>query len=437
MMKIAKVAILILLLVLPSISLAADIYKWVDKDGTLNFADDLDKVPPEYRDQVKTEGGAQGPQGTQESKLFKQEELDQMLAPIALYPDDLLTQILMASTYPLEIIQAARWANQNKDLKGDVLTEALEKEDWDPSVKSLVNFPDVLSKMNENLEWTQKLGDAFLSQQKQVLDTIQMLRKKAQEAGNLKDSPQQRVVVEKETIIIQPAQPETIYVPSYDPGVVYGRWWWPLFPPFPPFFPLPPHPVLYGGLAFGAGVARGAAWGYAWGHANWGGGDVDINVNRNTNINNNINRDKYKNDMKNKGLGEGGQGKWQHDADHRKGTPYRDQTTAQKFNRGTTSDAAKSRESFRGHADQGRQDLSRGGGDRASQPGVSDRGGRDSAFGGSQRGSETRQQSDRGRSSRESASSRGGSGSRGGSSGGGGRSGGGGGRSGGGGGGRR
>ena len=201
MMKIVKMAILILL-VLPPISHAADIYKWVDKDGTVNFADDLDKVPPEYRDKVKTEGVAQGIPGTQESKLFKQEELDQMLAPVALYPDDLLTQILMASTYPLEIVQAARWTKQNKNLKGDALTEALEKQDWDPSVKSLVNFPEVLDRMNENLQWTQKLGDAFLAQQKEVMDTIQMLRKKAQEAGNLKDSPQQKVVVEKETIII-------------------------------------------------------------------------------------------------------------------------------------------------------------------------------------------------------------------------------------------
>jgi hypothetical protein len=370
---------------------------------------------------------AQGTQGTQESKTFKQEELDQMLAPIALYPDELLTQILMASTYPLEIVQAARWTTQNKNLKGDALTQALEKQDWDPSVKSLVNFPDVLEKMNEKLEWTQKMGDAFLAQQKQVMDTIQNLRKKAQEAGNLKTTEQQKVVVEKETIIIQPSQPETIYVPSYNPSVVYGGWWWPLFPPFP-FFP----PVPGAMIGFGMSFAAGAAWGYAWGRANWGGGDVDINTNRNTNINNNINREKYNTDMKNKGRGEGGQGKWQHDADHRKGASYRDQKTAQKFNRASTSDAARSRESFRGRADQGRQDLSRGGGDRGSfdrggggQPSVSDRGGRESAFGGSQRGSEARQQSDRGRSSRESSSSRGGS--RGGGGGGGGRSGGGGG----------
>jgi hypothetical protein len=124
-------------------------------------------------------------QGQEAEKYFKQEELDQMLAPIALYPDDLVTQILMAATYPLEIVQAARWTAQNKNLKGDALTEALEKQDWDPSVKSLVNFPDVLSKMNENLEWMQKVGDAFLAQEKEVMDTIEMLRKKAQEAGNL------------------------------------------------------------------------------------------------------------------------------------------------------------------------------------------------------------------------------------------------------------
>jgi len=369
-----------------------------------------------------TAQGTQETQGTQESKTFKQEELDQMLAPIALYPDDLLTQILMASTYPLEIVQAARWAKQNKDVKGDALTEALEKQDWDPSVKSLVNFPDVLEKMNDNLESTQKLGDAFLAQQKEVMDTIQKLRKKAEEAGNLKDTEQQKVIVEKETIVIQPANPETIYVPSYNPAVVYGAWWWPLFPPFPPFFPPPPGMLIGAGMRF----AAGAAWGYAWGHANWGGGNVNVNVNRNTNINNNINRSNYANRTPG-----GGQGNWQHDPSHRKGASYRDQGTAQKFNRATTSDAARSREDFRGRADQGRQDLSRGGdrggsdrGGRGGEPSVSQQGGRESAFGGSQRGSEARQQSDRGSSSRQSMSS--GGGSRGGG-GGGGRSGGGGG----------
>jgi hypothetical protein len=371
---------------------------------------------------------SQGTQGAEETKTFKQEELDQMLAPIALYPDDLLTQILMASTYPLEIVQAARFTKENKNLKGDALTEALEKQDWDPSVKSLVNFPDVLDQMNEKLEWTQKLGDAFLAQEKQVMDTIQKLRKKAQEAGNLKDNPQQKVVVEQETIVIQSANPEVIYVPSYNPAVVYGAWWWPAFPPPLPFFPFFPYatPYAYGAMAFGAGIAMGAAWGYAWGHANWHGGDVNINASRNTNINNNINRDKYKNDMKNKGLGEGGQGKWKHDSSHRKGVSYRDQGTAQKFNKASTREASQARDSFRGRSDQGRQDLSRGGGDRGSfdrggrgGESVSQRGGRDSAFGGSERGSEARQQSSRGNSSRGGMSSS--SGSRG-SSGGGGRS---------------
>src|SRR5512136_2957205 len=123
--------------------------------------------------------------------VFRQEELDQMIAPIALYPDSLLTQILMASTYPLEVVQADRWAKQNKDMKGDALAKALEAQPWDPSVKSLVNFPQVLAMMSEKLDWTQKVGDAFLAQEKEVLGTIQNLRKKAQASGNLKTTKEQ------------------------------------------------------------------------------------------------------------------------------------------------------------------------------------------------------------------------------------------------------
>ena len=372
---------------------------------------------------------SQGTQGTEEAKTFKQDELAQMLAPIALYPDDLLMQILMASTYPLEIVQAARWTKQNKDLKGDALTEALEKQDWDPSVKSLVNFPDVLERMNENLPWTQKLGDALLGQEKEVMDTIQLLRKKAQEAGNLKDNPQQKVIVEQEAIIIQSPQPDVIYVPSYNPAVVYGGWGWPAFPPPPPFFPFFPiaTPFAYGAMAFGAGMAMGAAWGFAWGGANWRGGDININNSKNMNINNKIDRGKYGRQQPG-----GGQGKWQHDASHRKGVSYRDNKTGEKYGRGSSRDSVNSRDSSRGRGDQGRQDLSRGGGDRGSsdrggrggESGISNRGGRDSSFGGSQRGSEARQSSSRGSSSRGSMSSGGGSrggggGSRGGGGGGG------------------
>ncbi len=222
---------------------------------------------------------------------FKQEQLDQILAPIALYPDDLLTQILMASTYPLEVVQAARWAKQNKSLKGDALAKELEKQPWDPSVKSLVNFPDVLTMMNDKLDWTQKVGDAFLSQQKECLATIQSLRKKAQASGNLKTTKEQKVIVEQETVIIQPASPEVIYVPTYNPTVVYGTWAYPAYPPAPVY----PPGYVPGAAAFSfmAGAAMGAAWGYAWGSANWHGGDVNVNVNKNANFNNNINRSQY------------------------------------------------------------------------------------------------------------------------------------------------
>jgi hypothetical protein len=313
---------------------------------------------------------------------------------------------------------------QHKDLKGDALTAALEKQEWDPSVKSLVNFPDVLSKMSDNLEWTQKLGDAFLVQQEGVMDTVQNLRAKAQEQGNLETTAEQKVVVEEKIIIIESASPEVIYVPAYNPVVVYGRWWWPYYPP-PIFFP--PPPGLF--IGFGMSFAMGAAWGYAWGHCSWRHRSVNINVNKNININKNINRNAHAKKYQAKGqLDRTGKGKWQHDASHRKGVAYRDQGTAQKFNRGSSSDAARSRESFRGRADQGRQELSRGGGDRASgragDRSSVDRGGRESAFGGGQRGSEVKRQSNRGHSSRQSMGSRGGS-RGGGGRGGGGRSGGG------------
>jgi hypothetical protein len=318
--------------------------------------------------------------------VFKQEELDQITAPIALYPDSLVAQILMASTYPLEVVQADRFAKQNASLKGEALTKALESQSWDPSVKSLVNFPQVLAMMSEKLEWTQKLGDAFLAQQKAVMDTIQSLRAKAQAAGNLKTTKEQTVIVEEKIIKIESASPQVIYVPTYNPTVVYGAWPYPTYPPYSYY---PPGYVAGSMFAFGAGVAMGAAWGYAWGNSNWSGGDVDVDVNRNTNINNNINRDQAKQKMQERGqANQKGQGKWQHNAEHRKGVSYRDQGTAQKFNRASTSDAVKSREDFRGRADGGRQDLARGGsGDRA---GAGDRGGAGQLGGGNRPGTADR-----------------------------------------------
>jgi hypothetical protein len=348
-----------------------------------------------------------GASGQDEAKkVFKQEELDQMLAPIALYPDSLLAQVLMAATYPLEIVQADRFAKKNKDLKGDKLLEAAKNEDWDPNVKSLIQFPDVIGMMSDKLDWTTKLGDAFLAQQKDVMDSVQRLRKKAQEAGNLKTTKEQTVIVEKETIIIQPANPQVVYVPSYSPTVVYGTWAYPAYPPYPYY------PPGYG-MAFGfmAGVAVGSS-GCCWGNCNWGGGDVDIDVNRN----NNFTKNNYSGDRVNhyqKQGGQGGRQQWQHNPQNRKGAAYRDNNTAQKFNRGTSSDAAKSREAFRGRSDQGRQDMSRG---SAGQRGGVDGGARAStresggggAFSGMDRGSGAKDFSSRGSSSRQSMSSGGG-----------------------------
>ena len=203
----------------------------------------------------------------------------------------MLTQLLMASTYPLEVVQADRWAKQNKDVKGDALAKALESQSWDPSVKSLVNFPQVLTMMSENLDTTVKIGDAMIGQQKEVMATIQKLRAKAQENGNLKTTSEQTVVVEQQAanpvIVIQPANPQVVYIPTYSPTVYYATWPYPAYPPAPYY---PPGYVAGRAVAFGAGVALGAAWGHAWGHSDWHGGSVDIDVNRNANFNSNINR---------------------------------------------------------------------------------------------------------------------------------------------------
>ncbi len=394
-------------------------------------------VPPEIVAQQSNNGA-----------VFKPEELEQILAPIALYPDSLISQILMASTYPLEVVQAERWAKQNASLKGDALTKTLEAKDWDASVKSLVNFPPVLSMMSEKLDWTQKLGDAFLADQKKVLDTIQSLRAKAQASGNLQTTKEQTVIVEENIIKIEPANPQVVYVPTYNPTVVYGAW---PYPAYPPYYYYPPGYVASSMMWFGAGMAMGAAWGYAWGNCNWNGGDVDIDVNRNTDINRNINRDQAKQKLQDRGqVNQRGQGKWQHNPENRKGVSYRDQGTSQKFNRASTNDAIRSREQFRGRAEQGRQDLGRGGvsdraniSDRGGQGGLGDRGGAGSPGGASNFGGGSGSRGgafsgvDRGGSAASRASQRG-SASRGSfSGGGGGRGGGGGGRGGGGGGGGR
>lgn len=338
---------------------------------------------------------------------FKPEELEQMLAPIALYPDSLLTQMLMASTYPLEVVQADRWVKQNQDVKGDALIKAMEAQSWDASVKSLVNFPPVLAMMSEKLDLTLKIGDAFIGQQKQVMEAIQKLRAKAQETGNLKTTAEQKVVVEKQVIVIEAANPEVVYIPTYSPTIYYATWPYPAYPPAPYY---PPGYVPGRAFAFGAGFAIGAAWAYAWGHSDWHGGNVDIDVNRNININANINRSKYQADLQAHNTSiKDGKGSFQHDATHRQGVAYRDQKTASQFGRASTADAAKARESFRGRSGTGPQDFSRasGVGDRAGatqRPATSNR---PSAFDGVNRGGAVaRGESAHGSFSRSAAPSR-------------------------------
>ena len=288
--------------------------------------------------------------GQQETPVFKKEQIDQLLAPIALYPDDLIAMVLMASTYPTEIVMADRWVRQpdNAKLKGDQLSAALDKQTWDPSVKSLVPFPQVLQMMSEQLDWTQKLGDAMLAQQQDVMDAVQRLRKSAESAGTLQTTPQQTVTNQGDTIIIQPANPQTVYVPAYNPQTAYGTWPYPSYPP--PYYPPPPayYPAYpYGsalatGLFFGAGLAITAGlWG--WGNCNWGGGNNSINIDnsRYNNINrNNINAGRAQ-------QLQAGNGNWRHDSSHRGGTPYRDRGSQQRYQRGSTLPAS-SRQNFSG-----------------------------------------------------------------------------------------
>src|ERR1044071_1103357 len=262
----------------------------------------------------------------QETTKLPPEELDSLVAPIALYPDDLLAQTLAASTYPLEIVQLQQWMNNNTNLKDKALADAASKQPWDPSVQGLVMYPDVVQRMAGNIQWTTDLGNAFLAQQPDVMAAVQRMRGKAESKGTLKTSAQQTVQTTtapsgQQVITIQPAQPDVVYVPSYDPQVVYGA-----PPPAYPYYPYTyPGYVPGTALAWGAGIAIGAAawgaWGGHWGSCDWNGGNVKINNNYNYNKNNNFNRN----------VNRQGQGNWQHNPQHRGNAPYGDRGTANKF----------------------------------------------------------------------------------------------------------
>jgi uncharacterized membrane protein YgcG len=208
---------------------------------------------------------AQAPQGPPYTTQTP-EQLQQLVAPIALYPDSLVAQILAASTFPEQVVEADRWVQAHPDLKGDALGQAVDQMPWDPSVKALTAFPSVLGNMDKNLSWTSSLGDAYYNQQQDVMDAVQVMRQKAESAGNLKTTPQQTVTTQGSTIIIQPAAPDVVYVPAYNPWIVYG----PPIVAWPGWYPYPG--IWYGGpfLSFGIGFGIGFFGGFGWGWPHWG-----------------------------------------------------------------------------------------------------------------------------------------------------------------------
>jgi uncharacterized protein DUF3300/endosialidase-like protein len=286
-----------------------------------------------------------------QDRLLSAGEIDALLSPVALYPDNLLAQVLMAATYPLEVIQASRWLQENKGLKGDAAKTAVDKLSWDESVKSLMATPDVLNMMADKLDWTQKLGDAMLAQQADVMDGVQRLRAKADANNKLTTTKQQKVTKKseggKQYIAIEPTDPATMYVPYYDPAVVYGSWPYPSYPPYywgAGYWPYAT-PLLGAGLAFGAGYALGRWTGGGY----WGG-----NVNWNNN-NININRPG------------GGSGNWNHNVDHRQGVRYNNRDVANRMGQGNRGNAG-NRADFRGRDGAG-GNRPGGGAGAANRPG--------------------------------------------------------------------
>ena len=268
---------------------------------------------------------------TSTEQLLKSQEIDALVAPIALYPDTLLAQVLMASTYPLEVVQAERWATEHKSLDGDRLKKEVEKQGWDSSVKSLVTTPSVLTMMSKKVDWTQKLGDAVLAQQPDVMDAVQRLRSKAYANEKLKSTKEQNVTVRpegnKQVVAIESADPGTMYVPYYDPAVVYGEW---PYPEYPPYYYYPEGEYLPGiigtGIAFGAGYGLWR-WASGWGGGiNWNGGHIDIN--RGAHVEH-----------------------WRHNSRHRRGVAYNNPNVRQRF-AGNTNRPGKGQLDFRGRGGQ-------------------------------------------------------------------------------------
>jgi hypothetical protein len=328
------------------------------------------------------------------SKAFTAAELDQLLAPIALYPDALMAQILMAATYPLEVLEAGRWSKDNPNLTGDAALAAVKDKGWDVSVTSLVAFPQVLAMMDSKLDWTQKVGDAMIAQQADVAASIQRLRAQAQAAGTLKTTPQQTVSSQPPSagapdgtppaIVIEPTNPDTVYVPTYDPNVVYGSWPYASNPPY--YYP----PASYGwsaprtwvgGFGYGFGYRVGGAffggwhwsggWGDRWGWSGWHSWSYSrsyttVNFDRANTISRSFNRSYYHDDH------------WSHDSSHRHGVPYRDHASRDRYDQHRGN--ADGRNGYRGH-DGDRGNDGRGGDGRGGDGRGGDGRGHDTGHG--------------------------------------------------------
>jgi uncharacterized protein DUF3300 len=323
----------------------------------------------------------------QQAAKLPADQLDSLVAPIALYPDPLLSQVLVASTYPLELIQLQQWLGKNQNLTGQALVNEVSKQPWDPSIQAMAPLPEVVKRLADDIQWTTDLGNAFLAQQGDVMDAIQRMRQKAQGKGALSSNEQlkveTRVVENKTVIIIEQASPEVVYIPSYDPVYVYG----------PPVYPYPAiyYPTYSTGtviaataIAFGVGVAMGAAWGGGWGWGcGWGNNDIDINVNNNFNRNTNISGGNRVNNIS-------GGNKWQHNPRHRGGAPYPNRGTADRFGGTARGDSLADRQRAAGRQldqrDRNNRDVASDRGGVGSRDGIGDRGNARNRSGGADRG---------------------------------------------------
>jgi hypothetical protein len=291
----------------------------------------------------------------EDEPAFSQAELDQMLAPIALYPDALLSQILMAATYPLEVVEAARWSRDNPGLEGEQAVEAVADRDWDPSVKALLALPQVLARMDADLAWTRRLGDAFLLQEAQVMDTVQGLRARASAAGHLEALEHVRVQRDREVIIVEPAHPQIVYVPDYHPSVIYGTWWWPAYPP----------------VSWGPPPGYGASTVFSWGsgiHVTSGFFFSTCDWYRRHLVIVNVHKHRHRHHFKS-GRHHGkhdGFHKWRHNPKHRRGVVYRHETLNRAYGRSRTSGDAKLQGDRRRHPEShdGRDHISHRDGQR-------------------------------------------------------------------------